>query len=104
MAKGRYAIVVSVRKQVNNFTDNLDSFSGIGDILLAIDLIDHPQKNEVQIDWFYDPETNMFSPEGEIHYPEPELLLVQPLTFEQAQALEAANNIDYLVCLKDLGL
>ena len=37
---------------------------------ILIDLQEHPQKDEVQIDWFYDEVTNTFSAEGEVIYPE----------------------------------
>ena len=69
-----------------------------------VDLQDHPQADEVDIEWFYDPTTGVFSPEGEIPYPEPESTVKQQLTLEQAAILETENNVDYLVCLKDLGL
>ena len=98
----RYAVVVKVRRQVNNFTDNIELFSS--EFCYFVDLQDHPQKDEVQIDWFYDPAKDTFSPEGEIPYPEPESTVEQQLTLEQAAILETANNVDYLVCLKDLGL
>lgn len=100
MEKGRYALVSKCRMQVGAFVDNFKAGSPEFDYI--VDLQGHPQKDEVQEDWFYDPVTGMFTEEGEIHYPEP--TPVQPLTFEQMQAFETANNIDYLVCLKDLGL
>lgn len=98
----RFAGISKTRLQVSSFSDTRNAYNS--EFNYVVDLLGHPQAVEVDTDWFYDPETNMFSPEGEIRYPEPEPTPVQPLTFEQMQALETANNIDYLVCLKDLGL
>ena len=38
---------------------------------ILVDLQSHPQKDEVQIDWFYDIETNTFSETIEVTYDEP---------------------------------
>lgn len=102
MSKARYALVSKCRMQIGAFVENFKEGSPEFDYI--VDLNSHPQADEVDIDWFYDAVTGKFSEEGEIYYPEPEPTPVQPLTFEQAQALETANNMDYLVCLKDLGL
>lgn len=81
----RYAVVVKVRKQVNNFTDNVAMFSS--DFVDLIDLKGHPQADEVDIDWFYNSETGEFSAEGEISYPEPIQEPPTPGDLYQAAAL-----------------
>ncbi len=99
MNKARYALVSKCRMQIGAFVDDFKAGSPEFDYI--VDLIDHSQADKVQEGWFYDPVTGIFSQEGKIPYPGTELTL---LTFEQMQALETANNIDYLVSLKDLGL
>ena len=102
MKRERYVLISKCRLQVGAFVDR--ESAGTPEFDYIVDLQDHPQKDEVQIDWFYDPAKDTFSSEGEIPYPEPESTVEQQLTLEQAAILETANNVDYLVCLKDLGL
>lgn len=64
----RYAVIARVRKQVASFINNPKIINQ--KFNLIVDLENHPQKNEIQIDWFYDEETNTFSAEGEVVYPE----------------------------------
>lgn len=87
--KGRYAVVVVVRKQVDGFIDYPDSVAT--NINKVVDLKDHPQKEEVQIDWFYDEKTNTFCEDGEISYPEPEYTEETPSVEERLQA-----EMDYI--------
>ena len=68
MEKGRYAVVSQVRLQVGAFTDNFAAINPAFNYI--VDMQDHPQADEIQEDWFYDPVTGEFSPEGEIPYPE----------------------------------
>ena len=102
MEKQRYAVIPIVRLQIDSYTNNAMAVNPMFNHI--VDLKDHPQADEIDIGWFYDPTTGTFSAEGEVQYPDPEPMPAQPLTFDQAVALEMANNIDYLVCLKDLGL
>lgn len=64
----KYAQISRLRKQVANFIENPKMVNTQYNIL--VDLSNHPQKDEVQEDWFYDEATNTFSPEGEVIYPE----------------------------------
>lgn len=68
--KNKYAIVAKVRKQVVDIVEDLTPINQ--EFHLVVDLTNHPQKDDVNIDWFYDAETNEFSAEGEVYYPEPE--------------------------------
>ncbi len=94
MANGRYAVVVAIRMQVDFFTDNPNSVLPNGKIV--VDLQTHPQKDEIQEDWFYNAEDNTFSPEGEIHYPEP--AAPQPT---QLDRMEAALQKNYAQAQQD---
>lgn len=102
MDNRRYALVSKCRLQVGAFVDR--ESAGTPEFDYIVSLQDHPQADEVDIEWFYNPTTGVFSQEGEIPYPELESTVEQQLTLEQAAILETANNVDYLVCLKDLGL
>ena len=81
----RYAQISRLRLQVANFVNNPKAVNTAYNIL--VDLENHPQKDEVQIDWFYDETTNTFSPEGEIHYPE-----LQPQEPTQLDRIETSLN------------
>lgn len=94
MVKARYAVVVKVRMQVDSFVSNPTAVNQKYNIL--VDLQNHPQKDEVQIDWFYNAEDNTFSPEGEIHYPEP--AVPQPT---QLDRMEAALQKNYAQAQQD---
>lgn len=87
MEKGRYAVISQVRLQVGAFTDNFAAINPAFNYI--VDLQDHPQADEVQEDWFYDPVTGAFSPEGEISYPEiePEQSPLTPDDLYQAATL-----------------
>lgn len=71
MERKRYIVIGKIRMQTTAFTNNPDSANPAFNIV--VDLENHPQKDEVQIDWFYDEATNAFSPTGEVSYPEPEI-------------------------------
>ena len=94
MKDERYAVVSKVRMQVGLFTNYPDSVTTEFNIL--VDLQNHPQKDEVQEDWFYNEEDNTFSPEGEIHYPEP--VVPQPT---QLDRMEAALQKNYAQAQQD---
>ena len=96
MKKEKYAMIVVARMQVDSFTDNPESYVGLGDTVIAVDMQTHPQKDEVQEDWFYNPETNRFSEEGEIHYPEIESVQLGPTPEEQYQAATLLNQAEIL--------
>ena len=99
MSETVYAKVIRVRMQVGGFTKNPKAVNTQNNIL--VDLTDHPQKYEVQIDWFYNEETDTFSPDGEVDYPEvtePELteaeLIQAELLLNQAEILAKQNEQD----------
>ena len=87
ISDGKYAIVVKTRMQVNGFTDYPEAVNK--ELAYLIDLQEHPQKDEVQEEWFYDPATEKFSPEGEISYPE---IIQEPPTAEELY--RAANLLN----------
>ena len=96
-----YAIIAKVSGIVTDIMDNRNGWNE--ELTLIINLNDHNQGVYVKQGWFYDQETDTFYEE------EPEISrdcmqLVRPLMFEEQAILETANNVDYLVCLKDLGL
>lgn len=109
MATGRYAVISIVRKQVADFTDRPQMFNQQYNLL--VDLTEHPQKEDVDIDWFYNSSTNTFSESDEI-----ELLSLSleettetnndksQLSEEEKMLLITSVNSDYLVCLADLNL
>ena len=84
----RYAIVSRVRTQVSSFSDTTKPFNPFNHIF--VDLTDHLQKDEVQVDWFYDEVENTFSAEGEIPYPEPEI--AQPTNTELLEEIEVTKT------------
>lgn len=90
---GRYAVVVKVRMQVNNFTNYPESIV-MPETVYIVDLQTHPQADEVDIDWFYNPETGEFSAKGEISYPEP--IQEPPTPEEQYQAAMLLNQAEIL--------
>ena len=93
--KERYAVVVKVRKQISTFTNSPDSVKPKNNIL--VDLQEHPQKNEVERNWFYDEETNTFSEEGTVTYPIP---MPEPeVEFTQNDRIEAAT--EYLMAMQE---
>ncbi len=87
--------------QITGFTDNPKAVNLQNNIL--VDMLEHSQKDEVQIDWFYDADTNLFSAEGEVAYPVPEEKK-EELTEQEQAILETAVNTEYLVCLAELGI
>lgn len=88
MRTERYAVVVKIRMQVTTFVDNPKSINQ--GLAILIDLQDHPQKDEIQEDWFYNAEDNTFSPEGEVHYPE--VITPQPTQLDRIEEQLAARN------------
>jgi hypothetical protein len=68
MENKKYAQISRLRKQVANFVTNPKMVNTKFNIL--VDLENHPQKDQVELDWFYDESTNTFSSEGEVTYPE----------------------------------
>lgn len=92
MGKERYAVVSLVRLQVGAFTNNLAAINPAFNY--SVDLKGHPQADEVDIDWFYNPETGEFSAEGEISYPEP--IQEPPTPAEQYQAATLLNQAEIL--------
>lgn len=96
MKNGKYAMVVAARMQVDSFTNNPESYVGLGETVIAVDIQDHPQKMEIQEDWFYDPVTGKFSAEGEIHYPEIESVQPAPTTDELYQAANLLNQAEII--------
>lgn len=108
MATGKYAVISIVRKQVADFTDRPQMFNQQYNWL--VDLDNHPQKDEVDIDWFYNQDTNTFSQEED---EEIELLsfLVEDVTEEDEQLSEDEKmllimsvNSDYLSSLAELNV
>ena len=93
-ADERYAIIVKVRMQVNGFTSNPELINQ--NYAFLVDMQTHPQKDQVQEDWFYNAEDNTFSPEGEVHYPEP--VAPQPT---QLDRMEAALQKNYAQARQD---
>lgn len=85
MSETVYAKVIRVRMQVGGFTKNPKAVNTQNNIL--VDLTDHPQKDEVQKDWFYNEATNTFSPDGEVFFPEAE----EPERVVTNAELEAQN-------------
>lgn len=85
MEKKRYAVIPIVRLQVDGYTNNVMAVNPMFNHI--VDLNDHPQADEVDIDWFYNPETGEFSAEGEISYPEPIQEPPTPGDLYQAAAL-----------------
>lgn len=58
-ATAQWAKVVKVRMQVGGFTDNPSAVNTENNLL--IDMTNHPQKDVVEVDWYYDQTTNTFS-------------------------------------------
>ena len=90
MENKRYAVIARVRKQVASFVDNPKIINQ--KFNLIVDLENHPQKDEIQIDWFYDEETNAFSPEGEVIYPE--FKEPEPTQLDRIEAAVNASNAE----------
>ena len=89
--KKRYAVVVKVRMQVSGYVKNPEIVNLQNNIV--VDLENHPQKEEVEKGWFYDEETNTFSAEGEVQYPEPELIISEPTQMDRIEAGLAYSNM-----------
>ena len=101
----QYAVVVRVRMQVSGYVKNPEIVNLQNNIV--VDLKDHKQKEEVDVGWFYNAETNTFSKEGVVTYPEPEPepeSEPEPLTEIEQCILDTSLNTEYLVCLADLGI
>lgn len=94
--KEKYAMIVAARMQVDSFTNNPEAYVGLGDTVIAVDLQDNPQKAEVQEDWFYDPVTGKFSAEGEIHYPDIEIVQTESTPEELYQAATLLNQAEIM--------
>lgn len=87
-------MVAKVRMQVNGFTEYPESVNE--QYVILVDMQSHPQKDEVQEDWFYNSDTNTFSEIGEVHYPEP--AAPQPT---QLDRMEAALQKNYAQAQQD---
>lgn len=94
MEKGRYAVISQVRLQVGAFTDNFAAINPAFNYI--VDLSTHPQADEVDIDWFYDPTTGVFSTEGEIFYPEVVVEQPEPTAEELYRATNLLNQAEIL--------
>lgn len=86
-----YAVISKLTKQVGVFVSNPNSVNTNNNIL--VELSNHPQKDEVQEDWFYDEATNTFSPEGEIIYPE--LQLQEPTQLDRIET-QLSSTLDQI--------
>lgn len=102
--KKRYAVIAKVRLQVSGYVKNPEIVNRENN--LVVDLENHPQKEEVDIDWFYNEETNTFSKEGAVIYPEPEPMPeLEPDEQETALAemqemlAEVLLSTEYTACL-----
>ncbi len=84
----RYAVIGRLTKQVGVFVDNPKSVNTKYNIL--VDLENHPQAKEIELDWFYDESTNTFFEEGEIHYPE--LQPPQPTQLDRIESMLSSSN------------
>lgn len=94
MKNGRYAVISQVRLQVGAFTNNFAAINPAFNYI--VDLYDHPQADEVQEDWFYDPVTGVFSKEGEISYPEIELVQEDTELYELYRAVNLLNQAEII--------
>lgn len=94
MEKGRYAVISQVRLQVGAFTDNFAAINPAFNYI--VDLEQHPQAAEVEVDWFYDPVTGQFSEEGEIPYPEVTPEQPEPTPEELYRAANLLNQAEIL--------
>ena len=101
--KKRYAVVVKARMQISGYVKNPEIVNLQNNIV--VDLENHPQKNEVKKGWFYDEESNAFSAEGEVQYPEPEdEISERVLTAQEEMAIDTALNVEYAVCLLEASM
>ena len=82
--RGRYAVIARLRLQVAAFASNPAAVNLENNIV--VDLQDHPQRDEVDVDWFFDVESNAFHIDGEVSYPEP--------SEEEAPAPTQLDNIE----------
>ena len=80
--------------QVGAFTDNFAAINPAFNYI--VDLEQHPQAAEVELDWFYDPVSGTFSAKGEIPYPEVTLEQPAPTTDELYQAANLLNQVEIL--------
>lgn len=94
MEKGRYAVISQVRLQVGAFTDNFAAINPAFNYI--VDLEQHPQADEVDIDWFYDPVSGAFSLEGAIPYPEMEQEQLGPTSDELYRAANLLNQAEII--------
>ena len=92
--KGRYAAISQVRLQIGTFTDNLDAINPAFNYI--VDLQDHPQAQDVQEDWYYDPVTGLFSETGDIPYPIAQPTPAPPTEAERTQAAILLNQAEIL--------
>lgn len=76
------------------FTDNFAAINPAFNYI--VDLEQHPQAAEVELDWFYDPVSGTFSAKGEIPYPEVTLEQPAPTTDELYQAANLLNQVEIL--------
>lgn len=95
--KKRYAVIAKKRMQISGFVNNPDAVNAQSNIL--VDMETHLQKDEVEKGWFYDEESNSFSAEGEVIYPEPVYREPEDTDLTQTDRIEAA--VDYLMATKE---
>ena len=88
----RYAQVAKTTLQVAALVNNYNAINP--EYSYIVDLKGHLQADEVQEDWFYNPETNMFTPDGEISYPEP--IQEPPTSAELYQAATLLNQAEII--------
>ena len=69
MMKKRYAVIAKARMQLSGYVNHPAAVNLENNIV--VDLQDHPQRDEVDVDWFFDAESNTFRIDGEVSYPEP---------------------------------
>ncbi len=89
--KKRYAVIAKATMKVGGFVAKSEIVNKNNNII--VDLEAHTQKDEVDIDWFYDAETNTFSKEGEVTYPEVEVAVSEPTQLDRIEAGLAYSNM-----------
>ena len=89
--KKRYAVIAKARMQISGYVNKPESVNLQNNII--VDLENHPQREEVEEEWFYDAETNTFSKEGEVYYPEVEPTVYEPTQLDKIEAGLAYGNM-----------
>jgi hypothetical protein len=94
--RDRYVLVLPETMQIDRF-ESVDN--GITNFI--VDLIEHPQKEEVQIGWYYNPDTNTFSEED--YRPKPIELLPELSANDEIQ-MELYTDSVYATCITEMTL